>query len=282
MAVYAVGDVQGCAAELDELLEELRFDPAHDRLWFVGDLVNRGPRFARRAAPRRRAAATRRSSCSATTTCTCSRWPAASAAQGGDRRPCRRSWTPPTASRLLDWLQSAPAAASRRGARRHDGACRAAAAVGHCNGAIGCARELEAELRGQPSGRFSRDMYGDKPDLWRDDLEGDARLRFIVNCLYAAAGHAMRDGRARWASRVAPINCPTASMPWFRVPGRRTAGARIVCGHWSALGYLDENGVASIDTGCVWGGSLTALRLDRPAGPVQVPASKARELPAED
>ena len=141
--------------------------------------------------------------------------------------------------------------------------------------------QIEAALRSQSDGEFYRRMYGDKPDRWRDDLEGQARLRFIVNCL-TRLRVCDTEGRIDLDFKGSLDQLPEGLLPWFRVPGRRTAGERIVCGHWSALGYLDENNVVSIDTGCVWGGPLTALRLDRRSAPIQVPASTARGLPAED
>ena len=279
MAVYAIGDVQGCAIELEALLRKIDFDARRDRLWFVGDLVNRGPdslavlrsvhalgdsaivvlgnhdlhllAVARGAAPLKR----------------------------GDRG-LEAVLAAPDREPLLDWLQSRPML-------HHDPAL--GVTMVHAGLppqwslriAIDCARELEAELRGQRDGRFYRRMYGDEPDLWRDDLEGEARLRFIVNCL-TRLRVCDAEGRMVLAFKGRLDELPEGLTPWFRMPGRRTAGARIVCGHWSALGYLDENCVASIDTGCVWGGSLTALRLDRPTGPVQVPGSTARGLPAAD
>ena len=96
-------------------------------------------------------------------------------------------------------------------------------------------------------------MYGDQPDLWRDDLEGNARLRFTVNCLTRLRVCDAR-GRVVLGFKGGLDQLPKELTPWFRMPGRRTAGERIVCGHWSALGYLDENGVAPcVDTGAVGG-----------------------------
>lgn len=279
MAVYAIGDVQGCATELDALLRKIKFDARADRLWFVGDLVNRGPDSL---AVLRRVEALG----DAAIVVLGNHDLHLLAVARGDAplkkadRSLEAVLNARDRGRLLDWLQSRPML-------HHDPGL--GVTMVHAGlppqwdlpTAIGCARELEAELRSQRDGRFYRRMYGDKPDLWSDDLDGDARLRFIVNCL-SRLRVCDADGRVSLGFKGSLDQLPDGMMPWFRVPGRRTAGARIVCGHWSALGYLDENGVASIDTGCVWGGSLTALRLDRPAGPVQVPASKARELPAED
>lgn len=270
MAVYAVGDVQGCCTELEALLERLPFDPGRDRLWFVGDLVNRGPRsldslrlverlgesacvvlgnhdlhllaVARGGAPLRRA--------------------------DDSLRPILEA---PDRERLLDWLQS-------RAMLHHDAAL--GVTMVHAGlppqwdlaRAQGCASELESALRGDRSGRLFEAMYGNRPDLWRDDLEGDDRLRFITNAL-TRLRICDASGRMLLKFKGPPGEIPAGATAWFRAPGRRWAGARIVCGHWSALGYVDEGGVLALDTGCVWGGTLTARRLDAPAAPVAVPST---------
>jgi bis(5'-nucleosyl)-tetraphosphatase (symmetrical) len=118
-------------------------------------------------------------------------------------------------------------------------------------------------------------MYGNQPDRWRDDLEGDERLRCITNALTRLR---VCDDTGRMLLKFkGPLDrLPAGVLPWFRVPGRRSSGARIVCGHWSALGYLDEGGVLALDTGCVWGGSLTAQRIDAPGRPIAVASTLPR------
>ena len=279
MAVYAIGDVQGCAAELEALLSKIRFDARRDRLWFVGDLVNRGPDSL---AVLRRV----RAMGDAAIVVLGNHDLQLLAVARGDA-PLKRAdlgidavLGAPDRESLLDWLQSRPML-------HHDpdlGVTMIHAGLPpqwDLHTAIRCAHELESALRSQSDGDFYRRMYGDKPDSWRDDLEGHARLRFIVNCL-TRLRVCDSQGRIALGFKGRLDELPEGLAPWFRVHGRRTEGERIVCGHWSALGYLDDNGVVSIDTGCVWGGPLTGLRLDRPSGPVQVPASTARVLPAED
>ncbi len=270
MAIYAVGDVQGCAAELDALLSRLDFDPAADRLWFVGDLVNRGPHSLE------------------VLRCVAGLGDAAVVTLGNHDlhllalarghapiRDADRALQPvldaPDRERLLDWLQS-------RSMLHHDAAL--GVTVLHAglppqwdiDLARSCGAELEQALRGERSGALFAGMYGNQPDLWRDDLEGNDRLRFITNALTRLRA-CDRDGRLLLKAKGRPQDLPGGAIPWFRVPGRRSAGARIVCGHWSALGYVDEGGVLALDTGCIWGGTLTAQRLDAPSAPVSVPNS---------
>ena len=270
MAIYAVGDVQGCAAELATLLERLHFQPATDRLWFVGDLVNRGPRsldVMRFVAGLGEAAVV---------TLGNHDLHLLALARGHARfrdsdRPLQAVLEAPDREPLLDWLQSRPML-------HHD--AQLGVTVLHAGLppqwdvalARTCAGELERALRSDRSGALFDEMYGNEPDLWRDDLDGPDRLRFITNALTRLRA-CDRKGRMLLKLKGMPRQLPEGALPWFRVPGRRSAGARIVCGHWSALGYVDEAGVLALDTGCVWGGTLTAQRLDVPSPPVSVPNS---------
>jgi len=270
MAVYAIGDVQGCAAELDDLLGRIDFDPVRDRAWFVGDLVNRGPRSLDVL---RRVAAL---GDSAIVVLGNHDLHLLALARGhAEWRDGDDGLRPILAARdrdrLLDWLQSRPLL-------HHD------AGLGwtmfHAGlppqwtiaTAMACAAELAQALRSDRSGELFERMYGNQPDLWRDDLEGADRLRFITNA-FTRLRVCDREGRLLLKFKGTPDRMPPGAMPWFRVPGRLSSGARMACGHWSALGYRDEAGVLALDTGCVWGGSLTAQRIDRPSTPVSVPNS---------
>jgi bis(5'-nucleosyl)-tetraphosphatase (symmetrical) len=134
-----------------------------------------------------------------------------------------------------------------------------------------CAGELEAALRSERSGELFRRMYGNEPAIWTESLEGYDRLRFITNCL-TRLRVCRDDGHLELGFKGPPVRIPDGMHPWFRVPGRRTAGQRMVCGHWSALGYHEEGGVLAIDTGCVWGGKLTGQRIDVRSRPVSIPS----------
>jgi bis(5'-nucleosyl)-tetraphosphatase (symmetrical) len=270
MATYAVGDVQGCRDELETLLERLRFDPARDRLWFVGDLVNRGPRsldVLRLVHELGDAAVVVLGNHDLHLL--------AIARGAAQLRPADRTLLPileaPDREPLLDWLQSRPLL-------HHDAAL--GVTMVHAGlppqwdipVARRCASEVEAALRGDHSGRLFAAMYGNDPDLWDEDLAGPDRLRFITNAL-THLRVCDKAGRLLLKHKGPPARMPASAIPWFQVPGRRSAGARIVCGHWSALGYHDADGVLALDTGCVWGGTLTARRLDAPAPPVAVPST---------
>jgi bis(5'-nucleosyl)-tetraphosphatase (symmetrical) len=118
-------------------------------------------------------------------------------------------------------------------------------------------------------------MYGDKPDLWAEDLRGADRLRFIVNTL-TRLRVCTAEGRVALKAKGPPR--PGAGLlPWFEVPGRASRDTRIVFGHWSTLGYVNAHGVIGLDTGCVWGGSLTAVNLDQPIRPISVPCAGYQE-----
>jgi bis(5'-nucleosyl)-tetraphosphatase (symmetrical) len=125
--------------------------------------------------------------------------------------------------------------------------------------ALAC--EVEATLRGPDAGGFFRNMYGNTPDMWNEDLAGYDRLRVIVNAMTRLRLCDV-SGRMEFSHKLEPQNMPPGFMPWFDVPGRASAGTPIVCGHWAALGLVIRDDLLSIDTGCVWGRALTAVRLD--------------------
>jgi bis(5'-nucleosyl)-tetraphosphatase (symmetrical) len=268
MALYAIGDVQGCDAELGALLSALQFSPDRDRLWLVGDLVNRGP--ASLAVLRRIRAL----------------GDAASVVLGNHDlhllavahgcAPTRSDDTledvlaAPDRDALLDWLAQRPLLhedPSLDLCMLHAGL----APQWDVALARRCAREFEAALQREPRKLFSR-LYGDHPDRWDDDLRGAERLRFIANC-FTRLRYLDAEGRLLLRAKGSPKKAQGKGMvPWFEAPQARWRGSRMVFGHWSTLGYLQTAEVTALDTGCVWGGTLTALRLDDPeARPVQIP-----------
>jgi bis(5'-nucleosyl)-tetraphosphatase (symmetrical) len=273
MPTYAIGDIQGCCDEFEALLAQLRFDPARDRLWLTGDLVNRGPRSldVLRLVKRLGSAAI-------TVLGNHDLHLLAAALAPGEKLKPQDTLGPilsaPDRDELLKWLRSRPLL-------HHD------AKLGYTMLHAGlppqwdlataqsCARELEQALRDDERCiELFTHMYGDKPNRWSDDLRGFDRLRFITNCL-TRLRFCRTDGTLELKYKGAIDSAPQSVVPWFRAPQRRSRDLRIVCGHWSALGYHDGDGVLSIDTGCVWGEKLCAIRLDQRAAPVFVPCSSS-------
>jgi bis(5'-nucleosyl)-tetraphosphatase (symmetrical) len=258
VAVYAVGDIQGCYDELRELLDHLHFDPASDRLWLVGDLVNRGPksletlRFVRDLGP------------AAVTVLGNHDLHLIAASHG--RHLGRGGHTldavlsAPDRDELVDWLRRQPLL-------HHDemlGFTMVHAGLPpqwDLELAQRCAREVEDALRGPRLGEFIEHMYGNKPNRWSEDLRGWDRLRYSVNCL-TRLRYCDATGRLDFKAKGTPGRQPEGLYPWFELP-RASSGLRIVFGHWSTLGPRDDPGVYPLDTGCLWGGAMTALRLGR-------------------
>ena len=257
MTLYAIGDIQGCYDELQRLLEKLRFDACSDQLWFVGDLVNRGPkslevlRFVKALGD------------GAITVLGNHDLHLLATAVGIDRVKRDDTFGPtqnaPDRDELLDWLRHRPLL--------HNDITGGFAMV-HAGlppqwdlaQAQRCATEVESMLRSEDHKEFFQHMYGNAPDLWREDLSGWARLRFSVNC-FTRLRYVDDDGRVLHKEKGAP-HTRTHLHPWFRAPGRKSSATKIVFGHWSTLGLVLEHKVYALDTGCVWGGALTALRLD--------------------
>jgi bis(5'-nucleosyl)-tetraphosphatase (symmetrical) len=273
MPTYAIGDIQGCSEEFEALLDRIGFDPVRDRLWLVGDLVNRGPRsldVLRRVKGLGDAAITVLGNHDLHLL-------AAALTPSEQLKPqdtLGEIFTAPDRDELLDWLR-------RRPMLHHDPVLNYtmihAGLPPQWDLALAqsCAGELENALRDDDrcTALFAH-MYGDRPNRWSDGLRGFDRLRFITNCL-TRLRFCRADGRLELKFKGAIDEAPDYVTPWFRAPNRRSSGLRIVCGHWSALGYYEGDGVLSIDTGCVWGQKLCAVRLDQRAAPVFVPCSSS-------
>jgi len=279
MAVFAIGDIQGCGDEFEKLLERIRFNPANDTLWLTGDLVNRGPRsldVLRLVKSLGDAAIT-----------VLGNHDLHLLALALDPQAKRKSkdtlddiLAAPDRDELLHWLRHQPLLHHDAHLKRtliHAGL----PPQWDLALAQSCAREVETALRDLHRAReLFQHMYGDEPDHWRDDLQGMARLRFITNCL-TRLRICTPDGHLKLKEKNSPTELKPGLLPWFRAPNRRSRTERIVCGHWSALGFYDADNVLALDTGCVWGGSLCAVRLDQAADPVHV-KSISGGLPLEE
>jgi bis(5'-nucleosyl)-tetraphosphatase (symmetrical) len=260
---YAIGDVQGCDQELRALLERLRFSADRDQLWFVGDLVNRGPASL---ATLRRVHGLRDNAVVVLGNHDLHLL----AVAHGARRP-RRSDTleevlaAPDRERLLEWLLGCPLAHAAGGDLMvHAGVVpQWTVAV-----TLGLAAEVSAALRRDPQALFAN-MYGNEPDRWDERLSGAARLRFVINVL-TRMRVCSADGQIDLSVKGEPPPLSSPLRPWFEHPRRLTRSARVVFGHWSALGLVLRADVVGLDSGCVWGGELTALDLDADRPPVSV------------
>ncbi|BEP95823.1 symmetrical bis(5'-nucleosyl)-tetraphosphatase [Acidovorax sp. A79] len=258
MALYCIGDIQGCDSALGHLLDVIGFSPSRDTVYLLGDLVNRGPDSA---------AVLRR--CMAqgdALRCLLGNHDLhLLAAAHGARKPSRRDTLgtvldAPDRAALLDWVRQQPLARAHTHAGQallmvHAGVLPAWSAAD----TLGYADEVHAVLRGPDLPGFLHAMYGNTPDQWRDDLTGADRLRVIVNAL-TRLRFCSADGVMDFESTESADAAPPGLMPWFDVPGRRTAGTLVAFGHWSTLGWLHRNDLLGLDTGCVWGGCLSAVR----------------------
>lgn len=260
MSLYFIGDVQGCDGALQRLLDAIAFSPSRDRLVLLGDLVNRGPQSARVL---RRLMGYGDAAC-----CLLGNHDLHLLAVAcGVRKPHRSDTldellASPDAPALLEWLRHRPLAVREAGVLCvHAGVLPAWTA----QDTLRLAAEVQSVLRGPAWPGFLRQMYGNQPDAWNESLQGADRLRVITNAL-TRLRYCTAQGQMEFATKEGTASAPAGLMPWFDVPGRRTAGDVIAFGHWSTLGWRERPDILPLDTGCVWGGSLSALRLGPNAG----------------
>ncbi|MEO6967112.1 MAG: symmetrical bis(5'-nucleosyl)-tetraphosphatase [Rhodanobacteraceae bacterium] len=260
MAVYAIGDVQGCYPELRRLLDRLRFDPASDELWFCGDLVNRGGEsleVLRLVHGIRDRCIVALGNHDLTLLAIAQRDPQARSHTNPD---LRRVLEADDCAMLLDWLRAQKLI-------HHDGALgftlvhAGLAPSWTLKEALRCGREVERALASPTHRQLLKHLFGDRPAYWSSKLHGNERLRAAINIM-TRMRYCDARGRIDFESKGRPGTQRAGLYPWFEVPGMKARETRIVCGHWSALGRFAGLGVYAIDTGCVWGGQLTALRLD--------------------
>jgi bis(5'-nucleosyl)-tetraphosphatase (symmetrical) len=259
MAHYLIGDVQGCDQALQRLLDTLDFSPSRDTLWLLGDLVNRGPDSA--AVLRRLMAYGEAAHCVLG-----NHDLHLLAVAHGVRQPHRSDTLGPVLRAsdrpaLLHWLRQ-QALALRLD---HAGECILMVHAGvlpcwDASKTIALASEVETVLRSPELPQFLQRMYGNEPAAWSDGLRGDARLRVIVNAL-TRLRFCTATGEMEFATKEGAAGAPPGYLPWFDVPGRRTLDVTVAFGHWSTLGWLNRPDVLALDSGCVWGGRLSALRL---------------------
>ena len=270
MSTYVIGDVQGCLGALHELLEAIEFTPSRDRLWFTGDLVNRGED-------------------SLGTLRWCMAHDASIVAILGNHDlhllAVAEGFVPPHKKDTLDEILDAPDRAEvlewlrfrpmvhREGADLmvHAGLLPEWSA----DRAMALGRELEAVLRGPGYRPFLQAMYGNEPRHWDATLTGQDRLRLIANAM-TRLRFLHPDGGMEFLHKCPPEEAPAELTPWYDAADRQSRDVRVFFGHWSTLGLFERKDVIALDTGCLWGGRLSAMRLDD--GRVfQVPCHARRE-----
>ncbi|MDM0001564.1 symmetrical bis(5'-nucleosyl)-tetraphosphatase [Variovorax sp. J22P240] len=259
MALYLIGDVQGCDGPLQRLLDDIAFSPSRDTLVVLGDLVNRGPASADVLRRMQRLGASARSLLGNHDLHLLG--VIHGARKAGRKDTLASVLEAPDRDAMLDWLRQQHMALHQT--IGGDDLLMVHAGVlpqWSVGDTLSLAAEVEAVLRGPALSEFLQTMYGNEPAQWNDALTGDARLRVIVNAL-TRLRFCTREGMMEFETKDGAGAAPEGYMPWFDVPGRRTAAATVACGHWSTLGWVSRPDLLSTDTGCVWGGCLSAVRI---------------------
>lgn len=260
MSLYLIGDLQGCDAPLQRLLEQIAFSPSRDTLHLLGDLVNRGPASD--------AVLRRLMGYGSAARCLLGNHDLHLLALSyGVRKPGRKDTLQailqaPDRHAMLEWLRHQKLAMRERWGGQellmvHAGVLPAWSA----DTTMQLAGEVEAALRSRDVAAFFATMYGNAPDAWDDSLQGPERLRVIVNAL-TRMRLCTAEGKMEFAFNGKAADAPAGYLPWFDVPDRQTAHTTVAFGHWSTLGWLGRADVLCLDTGCVWGGALSALRIE--------------------
>ncbi len=255
MALYCIGDVQGCNAALGRLLSSIDFSPSRDTLYVLGDLVNRGPDSA--GVLRRLMGYGHSAQCilgnhdlNLLAVASGVRQPHAGDTLGEVLAASDRN-------ALLDWLRQRPLALYEHGILMvHAGVL----PQWNATQTIALSAQLERVLRGDSYKNWLHTMYGNQPNRWSEELSGDDRLRVIVNAL-TRLRFCTAQGEMEFDSKEGLGSAPAGYMPWFDVPNRATHGVTVAFGHWASLGHIHRPNLIGMDTGCVWGRQLSAMRL---------------------
>jgi len=256
MATYAIGDLQGCFTAFQRLIDLIRFDPSQDRLWLVGDIVNRGPdslsllRYIKQAGDAMVMVLGNHDLHLLMV--------AAGIAKNHPSDTIQSILDAPDCDELLHWLrQQKLFHAEGQYAMVHAGLLPSWS----ISQAEQLAQEVESALRQDSYQELFALMYGNEPNYWQDEWTGYDRLRVIINAM-TRMRICTPDGKMNLAFKGDPQSIPSGYLPWFNLPQRISQQHTIICGHWSALGlYLTDNLIA-LDSGCVWGRQLTAIRLE--------------------
>ncbi len=263
MSTYAIGDLQGCYSELQDLLDKINFDETNDQLWFVGDLVNRGPnslkclQFVKSLGSNARTVLGNHDLHLLAIT-------------NGVRTPHRKDTVDEIlkaddSKKLLKWLRNRPLLVNDSELNYtmiHAGL----PPQWSLEKAKELAQETESLLQSKQFNNFIHNMYGDQPDTWSDNLKDDDRYRYIINC-FTRIRYVQENGKLNLKEKASPGSQNKVLTPWYALPERKTKKDKIIFGHWSTVHLGNENNfkqykVYPLDTGCLWGGTLTAMRLE--------------------
>lgn len=259
MTTYLIGDLQGCDDAFARLLDAIAFEPSRDRLIVLGDAVNRGPGSA--------AALRRLMALGDAAQCLLGNHDLHLLAVACGVRRSHRSDTlddvllAPDRDALLDWVRRRPLALLESGwLLVHAGVL----PQWTVRQTLELAGEVESGLRGADLGGFLGDLFGNQPAAWSEDLQGPARWRLTINAL-TRLRYLDADGRMDFHCKQHPDKASPGLLPWYAVPGRRTASTPMAFGHWSTLGLHWSDAALCLDSGCLWGGSLSTAVLESPA-----------------
>ena len=281
MATYLIGDLQGCDRAFERLLEQISFEASRDRLVVLGDAVNRGPGSA--------ACLRRLMRLGPAAQCLLGNHDLHLLAVSEGVRRAHRSDTlqdvldAPDRDELLDWVRRRPLALLDQGWLLVHAGVMPSWTVPQT---LRLADEVQTHLRGDSLREFLSDLFGNQPAAWSDELRGAERWRVTVNALTRLRYIDTRDASIDFHCKQAPGSAPPELLPWFAVPGRASLGTPIAFGHWSSLGLSWSHGALCLDSGCLWGGSLSCVRLEATPRPwldlVQVACPCERRPAAAD
>ncbi len=276
MAKYIIGDIQGCFDELLRLLDRINFDPANDMIWIAGDIINRGPkslealRFVKELGD--------------SANSVLGNHDLHIIAASVDANPkkkfdddIQRLFDAPDCDELLYWLRTRPLLhhdKENKTVITHAGIY----PMWDIETAKSLAQEVEQMLQAEQCKQFLSDMYGNEPSTWDETLTGNDRYRFIINA-FTRMRLCDHEYRLLFDFKGHPDDKPKDQIPWFDLPNKFDKDIHIVFGHWSALGFRNIDNIISLDTGCLWGGGLTAIRIDHPEKPIySIPCKAQKEI----
>ncbi|MEC9375295.1 MAG: symmetrical bis(5'-nucleosyl)-tetraphosphatase [Pseudomonadota bacterium] len=274
MAIFAVGDIQGCFDELQQLIDTIKFDPTKDKLWFVGDLVNRGPKSLQTLQFIR--------NLNNSAVCVLGNHDlhliaiALTGKYSNQDDSLIQILEDAACGDLIEWLRHQPLTHYDKDQNIlmvHAGVI----PNWSIKEVLSYGKEVEEVLRGKNANKFLKEMYGNTPDLWSKNLTGNDRLRFITNSL-TRIRFCTPKGKLELETKHEPSKKFGNYLPWYEIPERKIFDTKIVFGHWSSLGLINKPNLLALDTGCVWGGTLTAVQINEESTVFEVPSQQPKKF----